>query len=1296
MKKMISFKKNLKISIILLTILLTSLYTNTSMDENQLFSNSDNDTNADNINDDIELKEDPEVNFIGQDDWWNQSFAYRRVINITNPYDVKLEHYGVNVTFNYESTKMNSSLKDIRIVKNNQLIKYYVKNDYPSSGQGTVWFEADVEAKSTSTDYYMYYGNKTVDYAQSYYMDKEVETFGWIKNGNFELDIKPGSREFSYHGWNWSTDTPTVVPLCANSNDWDDELTQHNITTININQSRVYEGKYSYKWGWYGNFINHTSFYNYSSRLWTWINREPDYRGTLYSNRFVVPKVTAQGTEEAKIYIHLYRNIRTSHFESNEGYFLKICPGNSYGSLPNNHGILNWIEVYGYGSNDISYEKYVPTNIYRIRSYNKLRNNLNISAPYVNTRYNLQVDSPGMDVNQDGKLTGVIYIDVTAYQGQEIFLETGMVGSSDGEIGDAAFGQIDDIRFNYTLQAKLNDEQNQFAKLTVITKDVNGNIVPHAEVTLLNGTDKKFSLNTSIDGQLTFSPLTYGEYNITVNYTTRFGYEIVVLNKTKVYYDSINPITILILHLWKIEFSVKDWNSVPLNYGFVNVTETQGSKVLDTLELDSNGNATFYWKNETTYYYEVYYDNIDYINRYTLLNTSTSTSKLNLIKTNMSKLEIKIIDNMPSHNPVPGVLVKVINGTTGQSIVNLTTDSDGYVHGQINSGLEFWYIHGYYNFSLQYGLNPNFAFNVSISDQWIYGKANDHYNYSLNKASSLEFTLFLNALDYLTEFRDQKGDSQVVIWGEFLSFQLNFTHSSDGGITWTAIDDPLYVKYEILEFGKTEIIKSGDMDSYGNGIFNITFNSSKIIGGKGYILTVYGKKLGYTEPDPADFAFTINAFPTDFRVHDYSNNHELIPSEQLSQYFGEIINVSISYFKLGDQSARLHGAKLSYDWDYGSGSNIGEDSVYPGYYTFLLDTSVASDIGVKKIEITIVLQNYSTIIDSINLLILERKTTINGAEEICLMSASIYIGAVYNFTFEYNDTTLGINTRLNGLSEASYILLTNPGLEIPLIERPDIIYVLDYNTSKLSVGTYRFVVTMKKLNYEGVIAIVDLIIIYRYFDTDFDATNLDDDIITIVKGKKISFEITLTDPTQRDIPLTGATVILEINGDEYEFDEVEPGIYELEFDTDDFDAFFTSQTETGTIKISKADYISDEIDITIVVEMEEIMPGIPAFYFILGVAIICAITGSLITYRYIQVARIPKFVKKVKKIKKAIKSGDKISESLLYPTKESFVVKKLEDKFKILGISYKKLMKISDEKEILESKKSIKSSRGEL
>jgi hypothetical protein len=80
------------------------------------------------------------------------------------------------------------------------------------------------------------------------------------------------------------------------------------------------------------------------------------------------------------------------------------------------------------------------------------------------------------------------------------------------------------------------------------------------------------------------------------------------------------------------------------------------------------------------------------------------------------------------------------------------------------------------------------------------------------------------------------------------------------------------------------------------------------------------------------------------------------------------------------------------------------------------------------------------------------------------------------------------------------------------------------------------------------------------------------------------------------------------------------------------------------------------------------------------VGAIVAVVGSLVAYRVIQQAKIPKFVKKASAMKKEIKGRKSISESLLYPSKEEYIVKKFGDKWNMLGLSLGDIFGLEDKK----------------
>ena len=346
------------------------------------------------------------------------------------------------------------------------------------------------------------------------------------------------------------------------------------------------------------------------------------------------------------------------------------------------------------------------------------------------------------------------------------------------------------------------------------------------------------------------------------------------------------------------------------------------------------------------------------------------------------------------------------------------------------------------------------------------------------------------------------------------------------------------------------------------------------------------------------------------------------------------------------------------------------------YYDTTIDTSLLNARG-YNVRFTLSKANYDSGTEDVELNVLKRLTLINGQSGFYSFTSNIYVKDAVNFTFSYLDQRRGTNITDLDIKIFEWKLgsQTGQGELIPYKNE----FILDFDTELRNIGAYTIVVTLEKNNYESRVAIISLIISERTIDYDLGSI-FEDKIARVVKGKKITLSIELTDPTKGDNPLTGAKVVLEIGDDKLKFDEVEDGVYELEFDTEDYEAFFTSNTITGTIKISKADYESEEVDITIVVEMEEIVEGVPVFYFIMIVGAIAAVVGSLATYRLIQIARIPKFVKKARAMKKAIKGKKEIPESSLTKSKEELIFNEFGDEWEEIGLSLKYVLGINGKK----------------
>jgi hypothetical protein len=1370
----------------------------------------------------------PKLSIFGEAPWWDSSFEYRRLVNITNPYALNFTNFGVSFSFNYDELvqagKMQSDLDDIRIVENGVLRNYYVVKDYPSLNYAIVFFDTDISQNTFEIDTYMYFGNTGAVNAES---KDPNDSFGWVKNGNFELDIDTNNN-FVPYGWTFSHNPVDEINGIANPspnphNSTSYELFVNKLIDEPEGGERVAEGSYTYKFGDLNHLANGA------------VN---DYAGTLFSYPFTVPIV-----EGGEITLSFFRNIRTYCFErpknmgaiNKDGYFIRILNGSStiYDSNPDNHS-----------DSDISptYENYVEAYdgyaYYNVPAKSWKDETLLIDFPgHVTT-----IDTLG-DSADDGELTGYTEFDLTGYMGKEIFFEIGVWGdeSEKSEKKKSAFFQIDDLGFNYTLTASVHEVQARKSELTITARDVDGRIVPNAEIFVLNESAKGTpsyivdSGYTSVfNGSISFSGLLNGEYNITANYTLDSREEIVgnmvkILNGTSYNFD-------LTLNLWTIDFEVTDWEGIPLNYGYIEINESDGGAFLDILTLDNDGKATFRWLNTPDYYFRVFYENDDYSESPFLLNesyitraeyesvkskthallvddtnlapsseeryfveeivytdgsktdfgnkeiikanitltgmnnqltnvsiyyidkyNSTGTGDENLIyfeegygfnedndfieidipkvenlklesekfevyglyvvvngandttcnglitidlletcnvlnKTHLSRLNIRVIninELSPEGAPVDAV-VKVFDNQTGEAITNLISDSgrDGYAYGQMND-IPFWFFKDrIYNFSIDIVNITNADFNVTLlspDNQWSPTDNNgvQSYNYTLYGQASITFNIIfkqeINITNYDTAFFNSSGTLEV-FWGEDLTYSVIFNYTLDNGITWNAITNPSAIcTLYFREIGSEVNLITENMGAgSGPGNFSATINSNRLSAGgtyKLYYVVIEGLYPGYPEPNSVNFIVKVKTIPTDISLHDYDTRVEIL-DQSISAYYNELVNISVQYF-IDETGTPLIGATLTYTWIGLSPINIFTDPLNNLYYTFTINTSDAQSTGLKIVNVIASFENYTTQSNFlIYLNILERKTDLNGQSELVYLNPKVWVQDAHDFMFTYSDANT-LET-IGDLTIATYIWqeLYENGSIIPgrdgsgtLIQYENKTYALDFNTEHQQVGFYYLFVTLQKENYETKSALINLEMVLREFEVEISIENLVGNQVNVIHGNSAIFEINLHDITRGNIQLENATVTLIIGGSEYVFNETSPGTYSFTFETEAIEAFFAPNLLSGTIRVQKVNFTSQDIRIVVNVQMEEIFPGMPMFYFILITAAIIGIAGSLITYRVIQQARIPKFVKKIRKVKNTIKSKKSISESYAIKTKEHMMLKLFGEDWKALDLS---------------------------
>ena len=518
-----------------------------------------------------------------------------------------------------------------------------------------------------------------------------------------------------------------------------------------------------------------------------------------------------------------------------------------------------------------------------------------------------------------------------------------------------------------------------------------------------------------------------------------------------------------------------------------------------------------------------------------------------------------------------------------------------------------------------------------------------------------------------------------IFWKDNVSILFNYTtqYQSDPEV----LDDPDTLYLQFRDESSNPIGTPINLLNFNislHGEFSYTFNSSQFsfIGGQSYYINIYAGKTGYTPPISLLIFFKVLAVTTDLTIHDNASGIEF-SSYTISEYWNTTLGITLYYVE-SVSSAPITDAHITFSWFYGSGQILPDVTKGAGYYSFLFNTGNTSEVGAYTITFLATKENYSNGVPVSTFIInvIDRPTMLDTSATVLYVSQKIYVQEAYNFTFEYIDFLT--SNLIESADEMSFVLqkldadgVPKPGESISgtLIETINHRYVMDLNTETLTYGEYSIVVTLNKDNYEFRVSIVSLTINKRVFAEVLSISTLTE----IDSGGALQFQVTLTDPNNNSVPVIGATLYFTIQGTSHDLTDNGDGTYSL-YIAFIADPFFLPEPYSGSLTIEKANFTTIVKDITVNVKMTEIFPGFPMFYFLMIVGAVIAVVGSLVAYRLIQQAKIPTFVKKAREMSKNIKGRKSISDSLLYPSKDELMVKKLGDRWEVLGLSFEEIL----------------------
>jgi hypothetical protein len=375
-------------------------------------------------------------------------------------------------------------------------------------------------------------------------------------------------------------------------------------------------------------------------------------------------------------------------------------------------------------------------------------------------------------------------------------------------------------------------------------------------------------------------------------------------------------------------------------------------------------------------------------------------------------------------------------------------------------------------------------------------------NSYVNSSKIDDFPIIRNSNGNATRFEDITYDNEV-IWGNNIAFSLNFTYTEDNGTTWNPVIDPNAYCNITIRLGITDLIKI-NMTPFGNGIFFKEINSSRLSAETDYIVIFTGFCPKFPDPESVAIVIIINAIPTKISAHDYSTLEEL-PEKEYTIYYNELINITIKYC-INESGTPLNKAHLTYQWLGLAPIDFFVDPVNKGFYTFTINTSDAQNTRSYNISIIATYENYTTQSDFIvKLIILDRKTTINGQSALLYIGSKVFVQEKKLFVFTYKDAHNG--KIIGNLSKANYIWqgLDAMGDVIPgrngtgnLIQNINKTYTLDFKTELKPPGEYNLIVTLNKSNFEPRFALIILEITPK-------PTVLNGTTLTLTISKNIEF-----------------------------------------------------------------------------------------------------------------------------------------------------------------------------------------------
>jgi len=183
----------------------------------------------------------------------------------------------------------------------------------------------------------------------------------------------------------------------------------------------------------------------------------------------------------------------------------------------------------------------------------------------------------------------------------------------------------------------------------------------------------------------------------------------------------------------------------------------------------------------------------------------------------------------------------------------------------------------------------------------------------------------------------------------------------------------------------------------------------------------------------------------------------------------------------------------------------------------------------------------------------------------------------------------------------------------------------------------------------------------------FDQANIISTAIDVPQNRDVGFTLEIWDSVH-NVPLTDATVLIDLDGTIYSFYGNDQGQYNINFTAETLGTYDVG-TYNLRVEIQKTNYTFTPIHLSLTISLPvDQYLNIPYLYWIIFGATALFVTSVTIGNRLVKLANIPPFMKKLYRTKKLIKKGKEIVDHVVTDSQKDEFLERFGQLWKDLNL----------------------------